>query len=138
MGIEKKTKVQTFEWHSISWSPPFESTTQALKNALFLFSRYNSQSNQMDFPERFWLLESWQMFGSSISLLSIILVKLASVSLVYLTIETFLPYVLITKERWTNWSIPSNESNLFKGLFKDKCFNSKAECSFTRTIRWRI
>ena len=27
------------------------------------------------------------------------LVKLASVSLVYLTIETFLPYVLITKER---------------------------------------
>ena len=37
MGIEKKTKVQTFQWHSISWSPPFESTTQALKNALFLF-----------------------------------------------------------------------------------------------------
>ena len=98
MGIEKKTKVQTFQWHSISWSPPFESTTQALKNALFLSSRYNSQSNQMDFPERFWLLESWQTFGSSISLLSIVLVKLASVSLVYLTIETFLPFVVLSKE----------------------------------------
>ena len=69
------------------------------------------------------------MFGSSISLLSIILVKLASVSLVCLTIETFLPYVLITKERWTNWSIPSKESNLFKVLGKDKCFNSNATFS---------
>ena len=32
-----KEKIQKFQKHSMTWSPPFESTTQALRKALLLY-----------------------------------------------------------------------------------------------------
>ena len=83
MGTEKKTKVQTFQWHSISWSPPFESTTQALKNALFLFKVQFSVKPD-GFPGEILIIRVMTNVWKNNFFIVNYLVKLSSFSLVYL------------------------------------------------------